>query len=149
MRFLSFFPKPIRRKRSASIAAITAAAVVAAIAAVAWLLPKHEQPNRLQGSWQCEGFFLTADSQNLCLNGLCFAYELLEPIQENPQADSPQPFVLDAGSMGALRGEYYFEQQLLHLSVDGQEKIFSPVSAPPAEPSSVLHPPVTALPAKN
>ena len=74
-----------------------------------------------------------ADAQNLCLNGLCFAYELLEPLEENPQADCPQLFVLDAGSMGVLRGEYYFEGHQLHLSVDGQEKVFSPVIAPAAQ----------------
>lgn len=132
MRFISFFLKPTRRKRAVSIAAITAAAVVAAIALILWLLPKPEAPHRLQGSWQCDGFFLTADAQNLCLNGLCFVYELLEPLEENPRADCPQLFVLDAGSMGVLRGEYYFEDHQLHLSVDGQEKNFSPVIAPPA-----------------
>lgn len=133
MEFFSFFPKPTRRKQAVSIAAITAAAVVAAIALILWLLPKPEAPHRLQGSWQCDGFFLTADAQNLCLNGLCFAYELLEPPEENPQADCPQLFVLDAGSMGVLRGEYYFEEHQLHLSVDGQEKVFSPVIAPAAQ----------------
>ena len=69
MEFFSFFPKPTRRKQAVSIAAITAAAVVAAIALILWLLPKPEAPHRLQGSWQCDGFFLTADAQNLCLNG--------------------------------------------------------------------------------
>ena len=83
MRFISFFLKPTRRKRAVSIAAITAAAVVAAIALILWLLPKPEAPHRLQGSWQCDGFFLTADAQNLCLNGLCFAYELLEPVRSS------------------------------------------------------------------
>ena len=96
MRFFSFFLKPTRRKRAVSIAAITAASIVAAIALILWLLPQPEAPHRLQGSWQCDGFFLTADAQNLCLNGLCFAYELLEPLEENPQADCPQLFVLDA-----------------------------------------------------
>ena len=90
MRFISFFLKPTRRKRAVSIAAITAASIVAAIALILWLLPQPEAPHRLQGSWQCDGFFLTADAQNLCLNGLCFAYELLEPLEENPQADCPQ-----------------------------------------------------------
>ncbi len=84
MRFISFFLKPTHRKRAVSIAAITAAAVVAAIALILWLLPKPEAPHRLQGSWQCDGFFLTADAQNLCLNGLCFAYELLDPLEEKP-----------------------------------------------------------------
>lgn len=69
MRFISFFLKPTRRKRAVSIAAITAASIVAAIALILWLLPKPEAPHRLQGSWQCDGFFLTADAQNLCLNG--------------------------------------------------------------------------------
>lgn len=133
MGFFSFFTKSTRRKRAVSIAAITAASVVAAIALILWLLPKPEVPHRLQGSWQCDGFFLTADAQNLCLNGLCFAYELLEPLEENPQVDCPQLFVLDAGSMGVLRGEYYFEEHQLHLSVDGQEKVFSPVIAPAAQ----------------
>ena len=133
MGFFSFFTKSTRRKRAAAIAAITAASVVAAIALILWLLAKPETPHCLQGSWQCDGFFLTADAQNLCLNGLCFAYELLEPPEENPQADCPQLFVLDAGSMGVLRGEYYFEEHQLHLSVDGQEKVFSPVIAPAAQ----------------
>lgn len=133
MGFFSFFTKSTRRKRAAAIAAITAASVVAAIALILWLLPKPETPHCLQGSWQCDGFFLTADAQNLYLNGLCFAYELLEPLEENPQADCPQLFVLDAGSMGVLRGEYYFEEHQLHLSVDGQEKVFSPVIAPAAQ----------------
>ena len=133
MGFFSSFTKSTRRKRAAAIAAITAASVVAAIALILWLLPKPETPHCLQGSWQCDGFFLTADAQNLCLNGLCFAYELLEPPEENPQADCPQLFVLDAGSMGVLRGEYYFEEHQLHLSVVGQEKVFSPVIAPAAQ----------------
>ena len=92
---------------------------------------------------------LTADAQNLCLNGLCFAYELLEPLEENPQADCPQLFVLDAGSMGVLRGEYYFEEHQLHLSVDGQEKIFSPVIAPPAAQVILPQAPTTVPSAKN
>lgn len=149
MRFISFFLKPTRRKRAVSIAAITAAAVVAAIALILWLLPKPEAPHRLQGSWQCDGFFLTADAQNLCLNGLCFAYELLEPLEENPRADCPQLFVLDAGSMGVLRGEYYFEEHQLHLSVDGQEKIFSPVIAPPAAQVILPQAPTTVPSAKS
>ena len=149
MEFFSFFPKPTRRKRAVSIAAITAAAVVAAIALILWLLPKPEAPHRLQGSWQCDGFFLTADAQNLCLNGLCFAYELLEPLEENPRADCPQLCVLDAGSMGVLRGEYYFEDHQLHLSVDGQEKIFSPVIAPPAAQVILPQAPTTVPSAKN
>ena len=94
-------------------------------------------------------FFLTADAQNLCLNGLCFAYELLEPLEENPQADCPQLFVLDAGSMGVLRGEYYFEEHQLHLSVDGQEKIFSPVIAPPAAQVILPQAPRTVPSAKS
>ena len=149
MRFISFFLKPTRRKWAVSIAAITAAAVVAAIALILWLLPKPEAPHRLQGSWQCDGFFLTADAQNLCLNGLCFVYELLEPLEENPRADCPQLFVLDAGSMGVLRGEYYFEDHQLHLSVDGQEKIFSPVIAPPAAQVILPQAPTTVPSAKN
>lgn len=149
MRFISFFLKPTRRKWAVSIAAITAAAVVAAIALILWLLPKPEAPHHLQGSWQCDGFFLTADAQNLCLNGLCFAYELLEPLEENPRADCPQLFVLDAGSMGVLRGEYYFEDHQLHLSVDGQENIFSPVIAPPAAQVILPQAPTTVPSAKN
>ena len=149
MEFFSFFPKPTRRKQAVSIAAITAAAVVAAIALILWLLPKPEAPHRLQGSWQCDGFFLTADAQNLCLNGLCFAYELLEPLEENPRADCPQLFVLDAGSMGVLRGEYYFEDHQLHLSVDGKEKIFSPVIAPPAAQVILPQAPRTVPSAKS
>ena len=149
MRFISFFPKPTRRKQAVSIAAITAAAVVAAIALILWLLPKPEAPHRLQGSWQCDGFFLTADAQNLCLNGLCFVYELLEPLEENPRADCPQLFVLDAGSMGVLRGEYYFEDHQLHLSVDGQAKIFSPVIAPPAAQVILPQAPTTVPSAKS
>lgn len=149
MRFISFFLKPTRRKWAVSIAAITAAAVVAAIALILWLLPKPEAPHRLQGSWQCDGFFLTADAQNLCLNGLCFVYELLEPLEENPRADCPQLFVLDAGSMGVLRGEYYFEDHQLHLSVDGQEKIFSPVIAPPAAQVILPQAPTTVPSAKS
>lgn len=141
MRFISFFLKPTRRKRAVSI--------VAAIALILWLLPQPEAPHRLQGSWQCDGFFLTADAQNLCLNGLCFAYELLEPLEENPQADCPQLFVLDAGSMGVLRGEYYFEEHQLHLSVDGQEKIFSPVIAPPAAQVILPQAPRTVPSAKS
>ena len=149
MRFISFFLKPTRRKRAVSIAAITAASIVAAIALILWLLPQPEAPHRLQGSWQCDGFFLTADAQNLCLNGLCFVYELLEPLEENPRADCPQLFVLDAGSMGVLRGEYYFEEHQLHLSVDGQEKIFSPVIAPPAAQVILPQAPTTVPSAKS
>ena len=66
MRFISFFLKPTRRKQAVSIAAITAAAVVAAIALILWLLPKPEAPHRLQGSWQCDGFFLTAPMRRTC-----------------------------------------------------------------------------------
>ena len=135
MRFISFFLKPTRRKRAVSIAAITAASIVAAIALILWLLPQPEAPHRLQGSWQCDG--------------LCVVYELLEPLEENPRADCPQLFVLDAGSMGVLRGEYYFEDHQLHLSVDGQEKIFSPVIAPPAAQVILPQAPTTVPSAKN
>ena len=94
MRFISFFLKPTRRKRAVSIAAITAASIVAAIALILWLL-------------------------------------------------------LDAGSMGVLRGEYYFEEHQLHLSVDGQEKIFSPVIAPPAAQVILPQAPRTVPSAKS
>lgn len=52
MRFISFFLKPTRRKRAVSIAAITAAAVVAAIALILWLLqnPKRRTACRAAGS---------------------------------------------------------------------------------------------------
>ena len=149
MEFFSFFPKPTRRKQDVTSAEVTAAAGEAAMALILWLVTEPEAPGRLQGSWQCDGFFLTADAQNLCLNGLCFVYELLEPLEENPRADCPQLFVLDAGSMGVLRGEYYFEDHQLHLSVDGQEKIFSPVIAPPAAQVILPQAPTTVPSAKN
>ena len=124
MRFISFFLKPTRRKWAVSIAAITAAAVVAAIALILWLLPKPEAPHRLQGSWQCDGFFLTADAQKLCLNGLCFVYELLEQMEANPRADCQQLFVLDAGSMGVLRGEYTLKIISCICRWTGRKKFF-------------------------
>ena len=38
--------------------------------------------------------------------------------------------MLEAGSMGALPGRYFFEGELLYLEVDSQQKIFS--RTPPA-----------------
>lgn len=149
MRFISFFLKPHPPQTGSFLAANHRSGCCGSLALILWLLPKPEAPHRLQGSWQCDGFFLTADAQNLCLNGLCFAYELLEPLEENPRADCPQLFVLDAGSMGVLRGEYYFEDHQLHLSVDGQEKIFSPVIAPPAAQVILPQAPTTVPSAKN
>ena len=72
----------------------------------------------------------TGSSQTISINDFCFPFERSLPLVDAPTRDNPQGFVLEAGSMGALPGRYFFEGELLYLEVDSQQKIFS--RTPPA-----------------
>ena len=96
------------------------------------LLADRAQPQTLSGTWYShEGdFTLRAEEGQLCINDFCFPFERALPLIDAPTRDNPQGFVLEAGSMSALPGRYFFEGELLYLEVDSQQKIFS--RTPPA-----------------
>lgn len=96
------------------------------------LLADRAQPQTLSGTWYSQkgDFTLRAEEGQLCINDFCFPFEQALPLVDAPTRDNPQGFVLEAGSMGALPGRYFFEGELLYLEVDSQQKIFS--RTPPA-----------------
>lgn len=91
------------------------------------LLADRAQPQTLSGTWYSQegDFTLQAEEGQLCINDFCFPFERSLPLVDAPTRDNPQGFVLEAGSMGALPGRYFFEGELLYLEVDSQQKIFS------------------------
>lgn len=100
-------------------------------AAAFWLLRPHTP--KLDGDWVStdETFTLTASDSALCVNGFCFPFERALPLVEHPTEEQPQGFVLDAGSMGALPGHYFFDGDDLLLTIDGQQKRFVRTKAQP------------------
>ena len=97
------------------------------------LLADRAQPQTLSGTWYSQegDFTLRAEEGQLCSNDFCFPFERVLPLVDAPTRDNPQGFVLEAGSMGALPGRYFFEGELLYLAGDSQQKIFS--RTPPAD----------------
>lgn len=75
------------------------------------LLADRAQPQTLSGTWYSQkgDFTLRAEEGQLCINDFCFPFERSLPLVDAPTRDNPQGFVLEAGSMGALPGRYFFE----------------------------------------
>ena len=81
------------------------------------LLADRAQPQTLSGTWYSQegDITLRAEEGQLCINDFCFPFERSLPLVDAPTRDNPQGFVLEAGSMGALPGRYFFEGELLYL----------------------------------
>ena len=101
--------------------------LIALLAAGAFALLQPSRTPAFSGTWYSQegDFTLQVDEGQLCINGFCFPFERALPLVDTPTRDNPQGFVLEAGSMGALPGRYFFEGELLCLEIDSQQQIFS------------------------
>ena len=60
------------------------------------------------------------------INDFLFSYELTPPFQKSADRENPQGFILDGRETGAVCGQFFFENGLLFLEVEGETKIFTP-----------------------
>lgn len=60
------------------------------------------------------------------INDFLFSYELTPPFPEAADRENPQGFILDGRETGAVCGQFFFENGLLYLEVEGETKVFSP-----------------------
>lgn len=88
---------------------------------LAGCLDKPEKKEDIIGTWETRnGEIMVVTEHDFIIQGIAFPYEYYQ----NFDGGKEKAFTVIAGNLGAMKGSYYIENDLLYLTIEGTQEIF-------------------------